>query len=71
MNVIVCTWWRLLCVPDEGYCVYLIKVIMCTWWRLFKKRAMHTKLDTYVFINFCRIMHLYNTKKTQKCTIVY
>jgi hypothetical protein len=31
---IVRTWWTLLCVPDEGYCVYLMKVIVCTWWRL-------------------------------------
>jgi len=53
------------------YCVYLMKVIVCTWWMLFKKRPVRTKLDTYVFINFYRIMHIYNTKKIQKCTIVY
>jgi hypothetical protein len=30
----MCTWWRLLRVPDEGYWAYLMKVIERTWWRL-------------------------------------
>ena len=50
-----CTWWNLLLwvylmelitlsVPDEAY------YFECTWWSLFKKHAMHTKSDSYVFV---------------------
>jgi hypothetical protein len=50
MNVIECTWWMLLSVPDECYWAYLMNVILsvpdecywaylmnvieCTWWML-------------------------------------
>jgi predicted protein tyrosine phosphatase len=33
-----------LSVPDEAY------YFECTWWSLFKKHAMHTKSDSYVFV---------------------